>query len=44
MKIGVAASHRPPPPFHFRSKFGKAVAKVTDDLDGLLVFYDYPAG
>jgi transposase-like protein len=24
-------------------KFGKAVAKVTDDLDELLAFYDYPA-
>jgi transposase-like protein len=24
-------------------KFGKAVAKITDDLDELLAFYDYPA-
>ena len=24
-------------------KFAKAVAKVTDDLDQLLAFYDYPA-
>jgi transposase-like protein len=24
-------------------KFGKAVAKVSDDLDELLAFYDYPA-
>jgi transposase-like protein len=27
----------------FGAKFGKAVAKVTDDLDELLAFYDYPA-
>lgn len=27
----------------FGAKFPKAVAKVTDDLDELLAFYDYPA-
>ena len=27
----------------FGAKFGKAVAKITDDLDELLAFYDYPA-
>jgi transposase-like protein len=27
----------------YGAKFTKAVAKVTDDLDQLLVFYDYPA-
>ena len=27
----------------YGAKFGKAVAKVTDDLDQLLAFYDYPA-
>jgi len=27
----------------FGAKFGKAVAKITDDLDQLLAFYDYPA-
>jgi putative transposase len=27
----------------YAAKFGKAVAKVTDDLDELLAFYDYPA-
>src|SRR6185437_11342321 len=27
----------------YGAKFGKAVAKVTDDLDELLAFYDYPA-
>jgi Transposase, Mutator family len=27
----------------YGAKFGKAVAKVTDDLDPLLAFYDYPA-
>lgn len=27
----------------FGAKFGKAVAKITDDLDELLCFYDYPA-
>jgi transposase-like protein len=27
----------------YGAKFGKAVAKVTDDLDELLRFYDYPA-
>ncbi|MEW2386520.1 IS256 family transposase [Micromonospora sp. NPDC047707] len=27
----------------YGAKFGKAVAKVTDDLDVLLTFYDYPA-
>src|ERR687897_240402 len=27
----------------FGAKFGKAVAKITDDLDVLLAFYDYPA-
>jgi transposase-like protein len=26
-----------------RAKFPKAVAKITDDLDELLAFYDYPA-
>jgi putative transposase len=26
----------------YRAKFGKAVAKVTDDLDVLLAFYDFP--
>ena len=25
------------------AKFAKAVAKITDDLDELLAFYDYPA-
>ncbi len=28
----------------YGAKFPKAVAKITDDLDQLLVFYDYPAG
>jgi len=27
----------------YGAKFGKAVAKVTDDLDELLAFYDFPA-
>jgi transposase-like protein len=27
----------------FGAKFGKAVAKITDDLEQLLAFYDYPA-
>jgi transposase-like protein len=27
----------------FRAKFPKAVAKITDDLEQLLAFYDYPA-
>jgi putative transposase len=27
----------------YRAKFGKAVAKVTDDLDVLFAFYDFPA-
>ena len=27
----------------YGSKFPKAVAKLTDDLDELLAFYDYPA-
>jgi transposase-like protein len=27
----------------FGAKFGKAVAKITDDLDELLAFFDYPA-
>ncbi|MFC7592459.1 IS256 family transposase [Nonomuraea antimicrobica] len=27
----------------YRAKFPKAVAKVTDDVDELLAFYDYPA-
>jgi transposase-like protein len=27
----------------YGAKFGKAVAKVTDDLEELLAFYDYPA-
>jgi transposase-like protein len=27
----------------YGAKFGKAVAKVVDDLDQLLAFYDYPA-
>jgi transposase-like protein len=27
----------------YAAKFGKAVAKITDDLDELLAFYDYPA-
>jgi putative transposase len=27
----------------YAAKFGKAAAKVTDDLDELLAFYDYPA-
>jgi putative transposase len=26
----------------YRAKWPKAVAKVTDDLDVLLAFYDYP--
>jgi hypothetical protein len=40
---------RPRPPrrrrlqARLRAKFGKAVAKVTDDLDELLRFYEYPA-
>ncbi|HET9258045.1 MAG TPA: hypothetical protein VFO16_22985 [Pseudonocardiaceae bacterium] len=25
------------------TRFGKAVAKITDDLDELLTFYDYPS-
>jgi hypothetical protein len=28
----------------YGAKFGKAVAKVTDDLDELLASYDFPAG
>jgi len=27
----------------YGAKFGKATAKITDDLDQLLAFYDYPA-
>jgi transposase-like protein len=27
----------------YGAKFGKAVAKITDDLEALLAFYDYPA-
>jgi len=27
----------------FAAKFGKAAAKITDDLEQLLAFYDYPA-
>jgi len=27
----------------YGAKFGKAVAKVTDDIDELLAFYDFPA-
>jgi len=27
----------------YGAKFGKAVAKITDDLEQLLAFYDYPA-
>jgi transposase-like protein len=27
----------------YGARFGKAVAKITDDLDQLLAFYDYPA-
>jgi transposase-like protein len=27
----------------YGAKFGKAIAKITDDLDELLAFYDYPA-
>jgi transposase-like protein len=27
----------------YGAKFGKAVTKITDDLDELLAFYDYPA-
>ena len=27
----------------YSAKFGKAVAKITDDLDELLAFYGYPA-
>jgi transposase-like protein len=27
----------------FGAKFGKAVAKITDDVEELLAFYDYPA-
>jgi putative transposase len=27
----------------YGAKFGKAVAKITDDLDELLAFYEYPA-
>ena len=27
----------------YGAKFPKAVAKITDDLDELLAFYDYPA-
>src|SRR5712691_3652169 len=27
----------------YRAKFPKATAKITDDLDELLAFYDYPA-
>ncbi len=27
----------------YGAKFGKAVAKITDDVDQLLAFYDYPA-
>ena len=28
----------------YGAKFPKAVTKITDDLDELLAFYDYPAG
>ena len=28
----------------YGAKFGKAVAKITDDLEVLLAFYDFPAG
>jgi transposase-like protein len=28
----------------YRTKFPKAAAKITDDVDELLAFYDYPAG
>ena len=28
----------------YGAKFPKAAAKITDDLDELLAFYDYPAG
>ena len=36
---------RPPRAFEaaYGAKFAKAVAKITDDLDELLAFYDYPA-
>ena len=27
----------------YGAKFGKAVAKIVDDLDELLAFYDFPA-
>ena len=27
----------------YGAKFPKAVAKITDDVDELLAFYDYPA-
>ena len=27
----------------YGAKFGKAVAKITDDVDELLAFYDFPA-
>ena len=27
----------------YRAKFPKAIAKITDDVDSLLAFYDYPA-
>jgi transposase-like protein len=27
----------------YRTKFPKAAAKITDDVDELLAFYDYPA-
>jgi len=26
----------------YGAKFPKATAKITDDLEGLLAFYDYP--
>jgi transposase-like protein len=28
----------------YGAKFPEAAAKITDDIDGLLAFYDYPAG
>ena len=27
----------------YGAKFGKAAAKITDDIEELLAFYDYPA-
>ena len=44
-KVRIGDTHwlRIPVGTLFGAKFPKAVAKMTDDLDQLLAFYDYPA-